>query len=129
MTAPQRWAAVATRSRVHHETTVVSPNGLGDERLEHRTQDQLGVVLCHGRLNLVRSVDHGHLDLVTELGERDIRPLAQAVVCGDDEQNPQRSLGNAERRLTAQGRRAATQDVFEMRRFHSTPDRPRQPRP
>jgi hypothetical protein len=49
----RRRATVAARSGVHHQATVVSPHRLGDERLEHRTHDQLWLMLGHGGLDLV----------------------------------------------------------------------------
>jgi hypothetical protein len=39
-------------------------------------------------------LDHGHGNVVPELGEGDIRPLAQAVVSRDEEEDTQSLAGH-----------------------------------
>src|SRR5688500_17023969 len=51
-----------------------------------------------------------------QLSERDLRPLAQAVVCGDEEQDAQAGPrnGGGHRGLPAQSAGATTQDLVEL---------------
>ena len=49
--------------------------------------DEVGPVRRDGRLHRRARVDHRHLDVVPELGERDPRALAEAVVGGGEEED------------------------------------------
>ena len=83
----RRRAAVADRARVHDQAAVAIGDRGGDDRLEHRADDQLGPVAGDGGLHLEPGRDHRDGDLVALLAERDLRALAQAVVSGDEEQD------------------------------------------
>jgi hypothetical protein len=76
---------------VDDQAAVRGPDRLRDERLQHRADDQLGLVRRDGRLHRLRRVDDGDRDLVPELGQRDPGALAEAVVGRDQEQHAQRA--------------------------------------
>ncbi len=85
-------AAVAVGSGVNHETGEVAPHRLRDELLEHRAHHEVGLVSVHRRLDDLGRVDNLDGHVVTHLGKRDVRALAQAVVGGGNKQDPQRVL-------------------------------------
>jgi hypothetical protein len=87
----RRRPAVALRAGVHDEAAMVAPDGLGDERLEHRADDQLRPVPGDGGLHLGAGADDRDGDVVAQLGQRHERALAEAVVRADEEEDPQRS--------------------------------------
>jgi hypothetical protein len=78
---------------MHDQATMLAPDGLRDDRLEHRADDQLRRVARHGRLDRRTGVDDLDRDIVAEVGEGDGDPLAEAVVGRDNQQDPQRPLG------------------------------------
>jgi hypothetical protein len=80
-------AAIAERARVDDQAAVPRPDRLRDELLQEGTDDELWLVLGDGCLHRVGRVDHGDLHLVPQLGERDPRSLAEAVVGRDQEEN------------------------------------------
>ena len=86
----RRRPAVAPRARVHDQAAMLRPDRLRDHRLEHRADDQLRAVLVHGRLHRGGRVDDGDRHLVAQLGQRDPRALAEAVVSRYEEEHPQR---------------------------------------
>ena len=117
----RRRPAVADRAGVHDQAAVPRPDRLGDDRLQDRADDQLGRVPGDGGLHRRAVLHHRDLDRVAELGERDLRPLAEAVVGGDEEEDPQRPGGAAHRHLAAEGARARPQDVLESGRAGHAP--------
>ena len=58
-----------------------------DDRLEHRADDQLGMMTGCGGFHLEAGLHDRDVDLVPQLGERDLRALAETVVGGDEEQD------------------------------------------
>jgi hypothetical protein len=68
-----------------------------------------------GGLHGLAGVDDRDLDPVAELGERDVRALAQAVVRRDEEEHPQRPCSGRDRQLAAEGARVAPEDLAEIR--------------
>ena len=86
----RRRPAVAPRAWVHDQAAMLRPDRLRDHRLEHRADDQLRAVLVHGRLHGGGRVDDGDRHLVAQLGQRDPRALAEAVVSRYEEEHPQR---------------------------------------
>jgi hypothetical protein len=89
----RRRSAIAGRSRMHDQAPVARPDRLRDDLLEHRADDQLRSLPRDGRLHRRRRVDDLDGDVVAELGERDIRALAQAVVSGDEEEDARADRG------------------------------------
>jgi hypothetical protein len=79
---------VAPRTGVHDQATMPRPDRLGDQPLQHRAHDQLRAMLADRRLHRRARVDHRDRHLVTELGQRDPRPLTEAVVRRHEEENP-----------------------------------------
>jgi hypothetical protein len=84
----RRRAPVAPRAGVHDQTTMPRPDRLRDQPLQHRAHDQLRAMLTDRRLHRRGRVDHRDRHLVTELGQRDPRPLTEAVVRRHQEENP-----------------------------------------
>jgi hypothetical protein len=76
----RRRATVADRARVHDQAAVLREDRLGDDLLQDRADDQLGLVTLDGDLHGLAGLDDLDLDAVAELGEGDLRSLAQAVV-------------------------------------------------
>jgi len=89
----RRRSAIAGRSRMHDQAPVARPDRLRDDLLEHRADDQLRSLPRDGRLHRRRRVDDLDGDVVAELGERDIRALAQAVVSRDEEEDARADRG------------------------------------
>ncbi len=83
----RRGPAVASGAGVHHQAAVPGPHRLRDELLEDRADDQVRPVGGDRRLHGHPRFDHRHLDLVSHLGERDPRALAEAVVGGHEEED------------------------------------------
>ena len=93
----RRWTAVTDRPRMHDQAAVPRPHRLWDQPLQERTHDQVGRLNVDGGLHLGGPVDDRDPDLVPELGEGDLGSLAQAVVRGDQEQDPQRAQSRVQR--------------------------------
>ena len=122
----RRGAAVAVRTGMDDQARVLAPHRLGDELLEHRAHDEVGLVHLDGALDEVARVDDLDGDLVSHLGQGDVAALAQAVVRGGDEQDAKRVLRGRRRDFSTQGSWATAQDVFEiLGRLHSPLHRPR----
>jgi hypothetical protein len=79
--------AVAGRAGVHDQAAMRRPDGLRDELLEHRADDEVGSMPRDGRLHRRSRVDHLDRHVVPELGERDPGALAEAVVGGGEEED------------------------------------------
>jgi hypothetical protein len=78
---------------VHDQALPLTPDALGDERLEHRADDQLGRVRRDRRLHLVPGADNLDRHIVPQLGQRDVRALAEAVMRRDEEKDLQSIVG------------------------------------
>jgi len=96
----RRGTAVAVRAGMDDEAGVLAPHRLGDELLEHRAHDQVGPVDLDGPLDERRRVDDLDGDVVAHLGEGDVRALAEAVVRGRHEQDPERVLRDRRRHFS-----------------------------
>ena len=103
----RRGTAVAVRTRMDDEAGVLAPHRLGDELLEHRAHDEVGLVRLDGGLDDLARVDDLDGDVVPHLGEGDVATLAQAVMRGRHEQDAQRLLCDRRRDFSTQASGAA----------------------
>ena len=85
----RRRATIALRAGMDDQAAMPGPDRLGDDRLEHRADDQPGPVLGHRGLHLGARAHDLHRNAVAELGQRDLDALAEAVVGGDEEEDSQ----------------------------------------
>ena len=86
---------------MHDQATMFAPDGVWDDRLEHRADDQLGRVARHRRLDRRARVHDLDRDSVTQVGQGHEDPLAETVVGRGEEQDPQRPLGAPEQAARA----------------------------
>jgi hypothetical protein len=82
---------------MHTQAAMTAEDRLGDDRLEHRADDQLRPVAGRRRLHRAREGDDCDGDLMTELGECDLDALAEAVVRQEEQQHPQAAVRDLER--------------------------------
>ena len=92
----RRRAAIPHRAGVHDQAAMRGEDRLGDDRLQHRADDQLRPVAVHRRLHRCGGRDDGDVDLVALLLERDLHALAQAVVRRHEEQHAQAAVCEGE---------------------------------
>ena len=85
----RRRPAVADRSGMDHQAAVAPPHRLGNDRLEHRADDDVRGVRAHGADDRRGVLDNRDLDPVPELAQRDLHALAETVVRRGEQQDPQ----------------------------------------
>jgi hypothetical protein len=112
----RRRAAVPDRARMNNEAAVLRVHRLRDDLREEGADDQLGPVRLDGGLHGRARVHHRHRHLMSELGQRDLRPLAQAVVRRDEEEDAETGPrhGHPRRCVAAQRVGPTTQDLVEL---------------
>jgi hypothetical protein len=96
------------------QAAVLSPHRLRDDLRQERADDQLRRVASDRDFDRRARVDHGHGYVMSELGECDKGPLAQAVVSRNEEEDAQPLPGNRGGSRRAQRALAAPKDLAKL---------------
>jgi hypothetical protein len=70
---------------MHDEAGVVVPNLAGDRPLQHRRDNEVWSMLLHGIRHHLIAGRQVNRDAVAAVGQLDLQPLAEAVMCCRDE--------------------------------------------
>ena len=83
----RRRSTISDRPRMDDQAPIPRPDRLRNHPLQERAHDQPRLVLSDRGFHLGVGVDHRDRHVMPQLGQRDPRALAQAVVRRDQEQN------------------------------------------